>query len=142
MSLPNGRLWVNPEGVTAVGDSYRGHAALYERHLRHVQMLRAHYADAWGDDDMGKEFSQKFLAGLDDLENLLAGVRGTLDYTATALRAAGISYREADDNAAEFSHRLGARMDDTAGETLRPTVASTPATPTTPSTPAAPGKKA
>ena len=113
MSLPSGRLWVNPEGVTAVGDSYRNQAALYERHLRHIQMLRAHYADAWGDDDMGKEFSKKFLSGLDNLENLLAGVRGTLDYTATALRAAGTSYRDADDVAGELAHGLNARLTET-----------------------------
>jgi hypothetical protein len=95
---------------------------------------------------MGKEFSQKFLAGLDDLENLLAGVKGTLDYTATALRAAGISYRDADDAAAEFSHRLGARMGDTPAEAFQPTVPAGHTTPvhtgsTTPGS-TTPGKKA
>jgi len=110
---PNGRLWVNPEGVSAVGDSYLDHAALYEQHMRRIESLRARYADAWGDDEMGKEFSKKFVAGLNDLEDLLGGVRGTLDYTATALRTAGTSYREADDTALELAHGLAASTADT-----------------------------
>jgi len=134
VTMPEGRLWVNPEGVTAVGDSYLGHSALYEKHVRRVQSLRARYADAWGDDEMGREFAKKFLAGLDDLEDLLGGVRGTLDYTASSLRLAGKSYRDADDSALELAHGLAASTADTpatpAGRiTTDPSTADTPAIP-------------
>jgi hypothetical protein len=106
VSEVSGRVWVDPEGVSSLGDRYADHAATYDEHLRRLQALRVQYKDAWGDDDMGKEFSQRFLSGLDNLENLVGGVKGTLDYTAEGLRSSGKSYREADDDA----HTAGYKM--------------------------------
>jgi hypothetical protein len=106
VSEVSGRVWVDPEGVSSLGDRYADHAATYDEHLRRLQALRVQYKDAWGDDDMGKEFSQRFLSGLDNLENLVGGVKGTLEYTAEGLRSSGKSYREADDDA----HAAGYKM--------------------------------
>jgi hypothetical protein len=107
MSEVNGRIWVDPEGVSALGDRYADHAAMYDDYLRRLHALRVQYADAWGDDDMGREFSQKFLSGLDNLENLVGGVKGSLEYTAAGLRESGKMYREADDDARAAGYKMG-----------------------------------
>ncbi|NMO56931.1 hypothetical protein HH310_37875 [Actinoplanes sp. TBRC 11911] len=107
MSEVNGRIWVDPEGVSALGDRYADHAVMYDDYLRRLQALRVQYADAWGDDDMGREFSQKFLSGLDNLENLVGGVKGSLEYTAAGLRESGKMYREVDDDARTAGYKMG-----------------------------------
>jgi uncharacterized protein YukE len=110
MSVNRGQLWVNPEGVTNLGNRYAEHAATYDAYLRQLHTLRTQYQDAWGDDDMGKEFSQKFLSGLHQLETLIGGVKGTLHYTATGLRAGGQAYREVDDDARTAGHKMAAQF--------------------------------
>lgn len=107
MSEVNGRIWVDPEGVSALGERYADHAAIYDDYLRRLRALRVRYADAWGDDDMGREFSQKFLSGLDNLENLVGGVKGSLEYTAAGLRESGKMYREVDDDARTAGYKMG-----------------------------------
>jgi hypothetical protein len=106
VTRPIGHLWVNPDGVIGVGDAYAEHVALYNRYVDQLVSLRDRYGSAWGDDDMGKEFSTKFLQGLDNLEALVGGIRGTLDYTAEGLRQSGKLYREADEDAREVGERL------------------------------------
>jgi hypothetical protein len=106
VTRPIGHLWVNPDGVIGVGDAYAEHVALYNRYVDQLISLRDRYGSAWGDDDMGKEFSTKFLQGLDNLESLVGGIRGTLDYTAEGLRQSGKLYREADEDAREVGERL------------------------------------
>ncbi|XVV16082.1 hypothetical protein ACQP2X_17530 [Actinoplanes sp. CA-131856] len=106
MSQPNGDLWVRPEGVSQLGNTYASHAAMYEQHLNQLNALRSQYSNAWGNDDMGNQFSAKFLEGMSNLENLIGAVKGGLDYTATGLRQSGHSYREADDDAKDASHKL------------------------------------
>lgn len=106
MSEVGGRIWVDPEGVSGLGDRYADHAATWDQHLQRLRALRVQYKDAWGDDDMGREFSQKFLSGLDNLENLVGGVKGTLEYTAEGLRSSGKAYRDADDDAYAAGHKM------------------------------------
>ncbi|WP_067494986.1 WXG100 family type VII secretion target [Actinoplanes sp. TFC3] len=113
MTLPHGRLWVNPEGVSQVGDTYAEHVQLYQQYLEQLQSLRDRYADSWGDDDMGTQFSKKFLGGMDNLEQLIGGVKGTLNYTAEGLRESGKAYRDADDQAAEAGHKMAANFEST-----------------------------
>ncbi|MET7747695.1 hypothetical protein [Micromonospora sp. NPDC005367] len=106
MTLPNGRLWVNPEGVSSVGDSYSEHVALYQSYLAQVSELRDRYSSSWGDDEMGQQFSKQFLGELGSLEDILEGVKAKLEYTAGGLREAGLLYRQADDDAADSSHKM------------------------------------
>ncbi|AGL14096.1 WXG100 family type VII secretion target [Actinoplanes sp. N902-109] len=106
MSQPHGRLWVNPEGVVRVGDAYSQHVDIYQRYLDQLTSLRQRYADSWGDDDMGNQFSQKFLGGMDNLEKLVGGIKGTLDYTAKGLQESGKLYRQVDDEAGEAGHKM------------------------------------
>lgn len=106
MSEVRGQIWVDPEGVSHLGDRYAEHADVYDSHLRSLQYLRTQYKDAWGDDDMGRQFSQKFLSGLDNLEAIVGGVKGTLDYTSSGLRSGGQLYREVDDDARTAGHKM------------------------------------
>ncbi len=108
---PGGRLWVDPDGVEGLGKAYESHVRLYESYLAQVTALRARYSNAWGDDDMGKEFSEKFLQGMDNLEAIIGGVKGTLHYTAEGLKESGRAYREADEDAADVSRMLAKDFD-------------------------------
>ncbi|WP_213453721.1 hypothetical protein [Rhizomonospora bruguierae] len=112
MTNPGGRLWVDPEGVVTAGDAYAEHAALYDSHLRQLAVLRERYGQSWGDDEMGTQFSAKFLAGLANLEGLIKGVKGTLDYVAEGLGSSGRLYRKADDEATEVAHKMAGNLDE------------------------------
>jgi hypothetical protein len=146
VSEVSGRVWVDPEGVSSLGDRYADHAATYDEHLRRLQALRVQYKDAWGDDDMGKEFSQKFLSGLDNLENLVGGVKGTLEYTSEGLRSSGKSYREADDDAHAAGYKMAhdfANFTTTGGggsDSSEPLSARTPSVPNREPAESPPGK--
>ncbi|MBL7253230.1 hypothetical protein [Paractinoplanes lichenicola] len=106
MTQPKGRLSVNPDGVVSVGDAYGEHVQIYDTYMANLVSLRERYANAWGDDDMGQQFSTKFLAGMDNLEGLIGGVRGTLKYTAEGLTSFGKAYAEADESAMEVGRRM------------------------------------
>ncbi|MFI7306384.1 WXG100 family type VII secretion target [Micromonospora aurantiaca] len=108
---PGGRLWVDPDGVEGLGKAYESHVQLYESYLSQLTALRARYANAWGDDDMGEQFSTKFLQGLDNLEAIIGGVKGTLHYTAQGLKESGRAYREADEAALDVSRRMAKDFD-------------------------------
>ncbi len=112
MSLPTGRLWVNPEGVIATGEAYAQQVELYEQYVTQLASLRDRYGKAWGDDDMGKAFSEKFLKGLDNLDSLVGGVKGTLNYVAEGLRASGQMYRDVDEGAREAGEKMARDFDE------------------------------
>ncbi|WP_305785765.1 hypothetical protein [Symbioplanes lichenis] len=112
MTNPGGQLWVNPEGVVSVGDAYAQEMALYDQYLSQLASLRARGQAAWGDDDMGKEFSEKFLQGMDNLESLIGSVRGTLKYTSEGLRESGLLYRQVDDEAHEVGEKMSRDFDE------------------------------
>ena len=110
MSPPDGTLWVDPEGVSSVGDSYADHADHYKKYLAQIADMRIRYQGAEGNDDMGKAFSAKFLAGMDSLEGAVKGALGGLDYTADGLLVGGRIYREADDDTVDAATLLSRRM--------------------------------
>ncbi|XVU28946.1 WXG100 family type VII secretion target [Actinoplanes sp. CA-054009] len=99
-------LWVRPEAVKQLGNVYAAHAAMYDQYLIQLQALRSQYGNSWGNDDMGNEFSARFLSGMDNLENLIGSVKGGLEYTASGLRESGDAYREADDEAKRATHKF------------------------------------
>ncbi|WBB71946.1 hypothetical protein O7602_19660 [Micromonospora sp. WMMD1128] len=108
MNHPNGPLWVDPEGVISVGDTYLQHIERYDECLRHLGLLRARYALAWGDDDMGNQFQKRFDSTMDGVEGSILGVRGYLEYAAVGLRVSGEGYRQADEDAAQAGRRIAA----------------------------------
>ncbi|MEV0327405.1 hypothetical protein AB0H63_13290 [Micromonospora echinospora] len=105
MSQPHGHIWVDPEGVVSVGDSYAQHAARYHECLRRLNVLRARYEPAWGDDEIGRQFQKQFGQTLDGVEGAILTVLGYLEYAAVGLRVSGEGYRQADEDAA-----IGGRM--------------------------------
>ncbi|MCA2217451.1 hypothetical protein [Jidongwangia harbinensis] len=109
---PRGHLWVDPEGVIRLGDAYADHGAIYDAYLAQLKDLRARYGNSWGDDDMGRQFSAKFLEGLDTLDTIVGSVKSTLDYTSLGLRKSGKLYRETDEQANEWSNLLNHQMED------------------------------
>lgn len=109
---PRGQLWVDPDGVVHLGDSYAEHGALYEGYVSQLEQLRSRYGKSWGDDDMGQAFSQRFLQGLDALDGIVGSVKGTLNYTAEGLRQSGKLYRDANEQAGEMSHQLSGNFDE------------------------------
>ncbi|BCY07229.1 hypothetical protein [Actinoplanes sp. L3-i22] len=106
MSQPGGTLWVDPDGVAAVGESIDRHADLYESYQRRLDSIRMRYQSAWGDDDGGRAFGDRFVDGVDTVDNAIGATKGKLAYAATGLRTAARYYREADDNAQDASHQL------------------------------------
>jgi len=108
---PRGQMWVDPEGVVQLGDSYADHGAIYEGYITQLEQLRTRYGKSWGDDDMGQAFSQKFLQGLDALDGIIGSVKGTLTYTSEGLRQSGLAYRKTDEEAAEMGHYLEGNFD-------------------------------
>ncbi|MEV0395571.1 hypothetical protein [Polymorphospora rubra] len=107
MSGPNGSLWVDPEGVLSVGRAYDGHIAMYDRYLRRLDQLRAQYANAWGDDEIGNQFREQFDNTMDVVEGIILGVRGSVEYAAVGLRISGEGYRQAEDDAIEAGRIIG-----------------------------------
>ena len=108
---PRGQMWVDPEGVVQLGDSYADHGAIYEGYKTQLEQLRTRYGKSWGDDDMGQAFSEKFLQGLDALDGIIGSVKGTLTYTSEGLRQGGQMYRKTDEEAAEMGHYLAGNFD-------------------------------
>lgn len=111
MNSPAGRLWVDPEGVVLVGDRYAEHAALYQNFLNEFDALRSRYASSWGNDELGVQFSQAFLDGMDNIEGLIGGVKGRLAFAGEGLRENGRLYGVVDDEAQEVSHSMGQDFD-------------------------------
>ncbi|MEV4703725.1 hypothetical protein [Actinoplanes sp. NPDC049316] len=109
---PRGYVWVDPEGVIQLGDSYAEHGTLYESYATQLEQLRVRYGKSWGDDDMGQQFSQKFLEGLDALDSIVGSVKGTLHYTANGLRESGKLYRTSDEQAYDMSNQLAGGFED------------------------------
>ncbi|BCJ67305.1 hypothetical protein [Polymorphospora rubra] len=107
MSGPNGSLWVDPEGVLSVSRAYDGHIAMYDRYLSRLDQLRAQYANAWGDDEIGNQFREQFDNTMDVVEGIILGVRGSVEYAAVGLRISGEGYRQAEDDAIEAGRIIG-----------------------------------
>ncbi|MBO4161966.1 hypothetical protein [Micromonospora antibiotica] len=99
MSQPRGAVWVDPEGVISVGDSYAQHTAHYDECLRQLGLIRARYTPAWGDDEIGNQFQKQFDQTMDVVEGAVRGVNGLLEYAAVGLRVSGEGYRQADEDA-------------------------------------------
>ncbi|MBU2670261.1 hypothetical protein KOI35_42845 [Actinoplanes bogorensis] len=127
MTQPRGRLYVNPDGVVSVGDAYGEHVQIYDTYLANLVSLRERYSKAWGNDDMGQQFSTKFLAGLDNLESLIGGVKGTLQYTAEGLQSFGKAYAEADESAKEVGRQMQGDFEESFAPKARRAVAAPPA---------------
>ncbi|MEU6073715.1 hypothetical protein [Micromonospora sp. NPDC047074] len=119
MNQPHGVVWVDPEGVISVGDSYAQHLARYDECLRRLNLLRARYAPAWGDDEIGLQFQQQFNQTLDGVEGAILAVRGYLEYAAVGLRISGEGYQQADEDAAVGGQMIAAEF---ANLPLRPAV--------------------
>ncbi|MEV6694841.1 hypothetical protein AB0M35_25525 [Micromonospora sp. NPDC051196] len=102
MTRPDGEIYVDPDGVIKTGDLHDEHAAIYAGHLRRIQDLRARYGGSWGNDELGREFGQNFLKGMDTLERIVNGAVGMLRYTADGWREGGRGYRRADEYAREY----------------------------------------
>ncbi|GLY23761.1 hypothetical protein [Micromonospora sp. NBRC 101691] len=100
MNQPRGHVWVDPEGVISVGDSYAQHTARYHECLRRLNLLRARYERAWGDDEIGNQFQNQFSQTMDGVEGAILTVLGYLEYAAVGLRVSGEGYRQADEDAA------------------------------------------
>lgn len=106
MTRPNGHLWVDPEGVQVVGFAYGEHEGQYGSFIEWLTSIRSDGAAVWGDDDLGQQFSQTFVAGLVNLERLIGGVVGLLEFTSNGLVTSGKIYRTADDEATEYGFTL------------------------------------
>jgi hypothetical protein len=100
------KFWVNPEGVSSLGRDYSEQAALFRSYLRQLAELRSRYGNSWGNDDLGKKFSVKFLEGLDTLDRIIGSVADTLEYAGEGLNQTGKSFRAANDEAGDASYRL------------------------------------
>ncbi|WDZ83744.1 hypothetical protein [Micromonospora cathayae] len=112
MSQPNGHVWVDPDGVTRVGDAYADHLARYDGYLRQLYGLRDRFAPAWGDDEIGNQFKDKFDQTIDVVEGIILGVRGSVEYAAVGLRLSGQGYGQADDDAKLAGRTIGGVFDD------------------------------
>ncbi|MCM4083592.1 hypothetical protein [Paractinoplanes hotanensis] len=106
MSPIEGKVYVDPEGLKRTGEAYDEHAVRYSGLLAEVQGLRVSYHGAWGDDDMGREFGQTFLAGLDNVEAVLKGSHAQVRYASESLVESSDGYAKADDDAYDAGVRL------------------------------------
>lgn len=106
MNQPNGYLFVDPEGVQIVGLAYGQYEDQYQAYVDWLVAVRTSGAAIWGDDDMGVQFAESFVAGVENLERLIGGVIGLLAYTSNGLLTSGRLYRQIDDDANEWGHQL------------------------------------
>jgi hypothetical protein len=106
MSSTEGKIYVDPDGLKKAGEHYGDHAATYAGQLAGLQVLRSSYQGCWGDDEMGKQFEQTFVAGLDNAEAVLKGSHARVRYVAESLQHGSDGYTEADDDARDAGERL------------------------------------
>jgi hypothetical protein len=99
-------LSVDPNGVIQTGRAYTAAGRVLGEYLRGLNRLRSTYSDSWGDDDLGQQFSQKFLDGLDTLEQLVIGIGDSLDFGGEGLAVGGKAYQHAEDEATEAGDKL------------------------------------
>lgn len=121
MTSPNGRIYVDPDGVSASGDAYYAHARIYRRHLEHIEGLRSRYGGSWGDDEMGRQFGQSFLAAMDALERIVKSGVMLLEYTSDGHRTSARNYRTADEDARDAGLLLLRRSEE---DWVAPTLAT------------------
>jgi uncharacterized protein YukE len=107
----SGKLFVNPEGVSSVGREYGVQADKIRLHAREIQNVRDQYAGCWGNDQLGKQFEEKFVNGLNALEGIVTRVADTLDRTAKDLDDTGKDFRRADDDAGDAACQLAKGLD-------------------------------
>jgi hypothetical protein len=99
-------LSVDPNGVIQTGRAYTAGGQLLRAYQRLLNQLRSTYSGSWGDDDLGQQFSQKFLDGLDTLERIVTGIGDSLDFGGEGLAAGGKAYQHAEDEATEAGDKL------------------------------------
>ncbi|WBB80452.1 hypothetical protein O7606_03450 [Micromonospora sp. WMMD882] len=119
MSVPDGSIWVDPEGVVRAGDAYADHLARYDGYLRQLDGLRNRFAPAWGDDELGTGFKNEFDQTLDVVEAIVRTVRASVEYAAVGLRLSGQGYGQAEDDAKLAGRTIGGAFDDLPGKLPR-----------------------
>jgi hypothetical protein len=103
-------LSVDPDGVIQTGGAYTDTAQVVRAYLQQLHDLRSAYHDCWGNDDLGKQFSEKFLEGLDALEAVVNGVAESLDFSGEGLTSGGKAYQGAEEDATDASNQLHQAM--------------------------------
>jgi uncharacterized protein YukE len=106
VSEPRGQIRVKPDGITNLGRRYDQHVARYDAYLKQLASMRSRYAQAWGDDDIGKQFQKQFDQSMDDVEGIINHVRASLEYAAVGLRVSGEGYEEANEEAVKGSRMI------------------------------------
>ncbi|SDT10295.1 hypothetical protein [Actinoplanes derwentensis] len=115
MSQPHGTLRVDPDGVASVGDTYARQAVVYQEYQNRLRELRDRYVSAWGTDELGAKYTEKFEDGVETVNGIVGGTRQRLNYAAAALQAAGKAYNDADDSARDLTHRVALGLDQPGG---------------------------
>jgi len=106
VSEPRGQIRVKPDGITHLGRRYDQHVARYDAYLKQLASMRSRYSQAWGDDDIGKQFQKQFDQSMDDVEGIINHVRASLDYAAVGLRVSGEGYEDANEEAIKGSRMI------------------------------------
>jgi hypothetical protein len=133
-------LYVNPDGLDKISGPYDEAAENFVRLSGYLSDLRARYADAWGDDDLGKSVSPQVQQALQGLQDRVDSLGKALGVYGAGLRTTSKAYRAADDDAIDAAERFHRRQGEISAEqrplptfgdlpTLQPDIPAIPATP-------------
>ncbi|HEV7965645.1 MAG TPA: hypothetical protein VGP57_24090 [Actinoplanes sp.] len=109
-------LYVNPDGLDKISGPYDDAAENFVRLSGYLGDLRARYADAWGNDDLGQKVSPQVQQALQGLQDRVDSLGRALGVYGEGLRTTSKAYRDADDNATDAADQFHRRQERVAVE--------------------------
>jgi hypothetical protein len=109
-------LYVNPDGLDKISGPYDDAAENFVRLSGYLGDLRARYADAWGNDDLGQKVSPQVQQALQGLQDRVDSLGRALGVYGEGLRTTSKAYRDADENATDAADQFHRRQERVAVE--------------------------
>jgi uncharacterized protein YukE len=99
-------FWVDPDALERHARPYEEAADGFDALSARLNELLARYPHAFGQDDLGQQFSSSFNQGVDAIKDRIHLVSQRMAYIGDGLRASAQGYRQAEDSAQDVSTKL------------------------------------
>ncbi|MEU5941294.1 hypothetical protein ABZ807_19375 [Micromonospora sp. NPDC047548] len=103
-------FWVDPDALERHARPYEEAADGFDKLSTKLDELLARYPHAFGQDDLGQQFSSSFNKGVDGIKDRIDAVSQRMAYIGDGLRVSAQSYRQAEDSAQDVSTKLNSQF--------------------------------
>jgi hypothetical protein len=103
-------FWVDPDALERHARPYEEAADGFDKLSASLDELLARYPNAFGQDDLGQQFSSSFNKGLDGVKDRIDRVSQRMAYIGDGLRVSAEGFREAEDSAQDISTKLNSQF--------------------------------